>query len=155
MKPDYTVRAADAEDAEVIAFHRAAMFFDMGRIKEERMDKLVAASTVYFGDALVKKSYFGWVAEINGKIVASGGLVLRTMAPSPEFARVTESAYIHNIYTEPLHRRKGLARRLLNAMLDWCRERGVSSVSLHAAEDGRALYESLGFQPTNEMRLKK
>jgi hypothetical protein len=27
-------------------------------------------------------------------------------------------------------------------------------VSLHASDFGRPLYESLGFRPTNEMRLK-
>jgi len=28
------------------------------------------------------------------------------------------------------------------------------AVSLHASDDGRKLYEELGFQPTNEMRLE-
>jgi hypothetical protein len=29
----------------------------------------------------------------------------------------------------------------------------VGAVVLHASEEGRALYESLGFEETNEMRL--
>jgi hypothetical protein len=29
----------------------------------------------------------------------------------------------------------------------------VSSLNLHASDGGRALYESLGFAPTNEMRI--
>jgi hypothetical protein len=30
----------------------------------------------------------------------------------------------------------------------------LGSVNLHASKEGRALYEKLGFEPTNEMRLK-
>ena len=38
-------------------------------------------------------------------------------------------------------------------MLAWCRAQGMSSLNLHASDSGRALYESLGFAPTNEMRI--
>jgi hypothetical protein len=38
-------------------------------------------------------------------------------------------------------------------MIAWCREQGYKTVALHASDEGRPLYESLGFQPTNEMRL--
>jgi len=37
--------------------------------------------------------------------------------------------------------------------LSWCRDSGIRSVILHASSDGRPLYDSLGFTPTNEMRL--
>jgi len=30
----------------------------------------------------------------------------------------------------------------------------LRSVNLHASDEGRTLYEKLGFAPTNEMRLK-
>jgi len=36
----------------------------------------------------------------------------------------------------------------------WCGRNGFRSVALHASEDGRALYEELGFSGTNEMRLR-
>jgi predicted GNAT family acetyltransferase len=61
---------------------------------------------------------------------------------------------IVNVYTEPDHRRRGLARRLMVTMLDWLRQEGYGTVSLHASDYGRALYESLGFRATNEMRLQ-
>ena len=57
------------------------------------------------------------------------------------------------MYTEPHVRRQGLARRILQIMMDWCRANGFASVSLHASTAARPLYESLGFLPTNEMRL--
>ncbi len=48
---------------------------------------------------------------------------------------------------------QGMARRLMDTVLDACRERGIRAVVLHASPDGRPLYESLGFSSTNEMRL--
>ena len=60
---------------------------------------------------------------------------------------------IVNVYTRPEHRRKGLARQLMRASLDWCRSNAVPCVILHASVEGRRLYESLGFASTNEMRL--
>ena len=38
-------------------------------------------------------------------------------------------------------------------MTEWCRAEGFASVSLHASDAGRLVYEPLGFQPSNEMKL--
>ncbi len=39
-------------------------------------------------------------------------------------------------------------------ILDWLKQRGFRAVNLHASAEGRPLYEKLGFEATNEMRLK-
>jgi hypothetical protein len=46
-----------------------------------------------------------------------------------------------------------LARLLMQTMIAWCREQGYKTVALHTSDEGRPLHESLGFVPTNEMRL--
>jgi ribosomal protein S18 acetylase RimI-like enzyme len=61
-------------------------------------------------------------------------------------------ANILNVYTRRADRRQGLARRLMTVALDACRERRIRAVILHASDEGRGLYESQGFRPTNEMR---
>jgi GNAT superfamily N-acetyltransferase len=61
---------------------------------------------------------------------------------------------ILNVYTEPEWRRQGMARKLMLAMIEWCRPQGFPYVDLHASQDGRSLYEQLGFTPTSEMRLR-
>jgi hypothetical protein len=38
-------------------------------------------------------------------------------------------------------------------ILAWCRAHGIPRASLHASPEGRLLYEALGFQSTNEMRM--
>jgi len=61
-------------------------------------------------------------------------------------------AVVYNVYTEPAHRRQGLARRIMDAIHAWCRDEGIASVALNASADGRPLYESMGYQlPPNPM----
>jgi ribosomal protein S18 acetylase RimI-like enzyme len=62
---------------------------------------------------------------------------------------------ILNVYTEREHRRRGMARALMQIALEWCAANQVGAVILHASAEGSALYESLGFTPTNEMRLTR
>ncbi|MBI3969862.1 MAG: GNAT family N-acetyltransferase [Chloroflexi bacterium] len=56
---------------------------------------------------------------------------------------------ILSMWCEPAHRRRGL-----EAILAWCRERGIRRITLHASLQGRPLYERHGFVQTNEMRLE-
>jgi len=41
----------------------------------------------------------------------------------------------------------------MRALLHELAARSVRRIVLHASDDGRRLYERLGFVPTNEMRL--
>jgi ribosomal protein S18 acetylase RimI-like enzyme len=52
---------------------------------------------------------------------------------------------IGNVVVRADYQRRGLARSLMRAALDWQRGRGVRSVWLDATMDGQALYRSLGF----------
>jgi len=61
---------------------------------------------------------------------------------------------ILNVFTEPEFRKRGIARQVMLAILAWVRQQGLRSVNLHASKEGRTLYEKLGFEATNEMRLR-
>ena len=56
--------------------------------------------------------------------------------------------------TQPEFRNRGIARQIMLTILAWVKERGLRSVNLHASDEGRPLYERLGFEATNEMRLR-
>jgi GNAT superfamily N-acetyltransferase len=56
---------------------------------------------------------------------------------------------VHSMVTEPAHRRRGLARRVLAALAEWGAEQGATTLWLHVETDNppaRALYESLGLR---------
>ena len=154
MTEDITLRMAIVDDAPIIVHHRRAMFTDMGYADIAGLDAMDVAFAPYVRRAIADGSYHGWLAVTSERhVVAGGGLILREWPATPRSAD-TQSAYILNMYTEPEYRKRGIARRIMNAILDHCRSEGLHSVSLHASEFGRPLYISLGFEPTNEMRLK-
>ncbi len=159
------MRFATIDDAAIIAQHRVRMFQDMGLVPDELLDSFLAKATQHIRSGIERAKYIGWLipdANNPSRIVAGGGVMLRKLPPIPipsgrEGAiEIYEGkqALIVNVYTEPDCRRRGHARRIMETIIAWCREQGVNSVVLHASDDGRALYEQLGFFSTSEMRLK-
>lgn len=148
------IRKAGIEDVNHVLHHRRAMFEEMGFRDAGVLDSVDSLSREYFCEALRTGTYSGWLAEeLSGRVVGGGGIVVAPWPGYPGENRA-ERAWILNMYTEPGARRHGVAKRLLEVMVEWCRQRGFSAVSLHASSAGRSLYESIGFHPTNEMTLK-
>ncbi|HKW64917.1 MAG TPA: GNAT family N-acetyltransferase [Candidatus Acidoferrum sp.] len=148
------IRRACAADLKHILHHRLAMFQEMGFRDSTVVDQVEAVSREYFTAALPKGTYVGWMAEdSSGQVVGGGGIVVADWPGYPG-EKLAKRAWILNMYTEPGARRLGVARELMRAMVEWCRSAGYGSVSLHASEAGRLLYEGLGFRQTNELSLK-
>jgi GNAT superfamily N-acetyltransferase len=130
------------------------MFEDMGQRDEAALKAMEATSSIFFAQALAEGWYRAWLAQnAAGEVVAGGGILILPWPSHPRDSQ-TRRPMIVNVYTEPEYRRQGLARRLMVIMLEWLRQQGYGTVSLHASDYGRTLYESLGFEPTNEMRLQ-
>ena len=86
---------------------------------------------------LTESNAFGIVCEADGAVAAYGGMIC-----------VLDEGQITNIATLPSFRRRGLAKKVLLAMLDEARERKLSFVTLEVRESNFAaiaLYEQLGF----------
>lgn len=149
----YHFRLITAQDIPILAHHRRQMFSDMGHADHPNMEGMVAAFQSWAAGAIERGYYTGFVAEHQGTAVAGLGLTFPEFPPRLQNL-LTIRPYIFNIYTEPAHRRKGLARKLLEMALVLCHQRGATLVALHASADGRALYESLGFKLNNEMVLQ-
>jgi ribosomal protein S18 acetylase RimI-like enzyme len=157
----FVVRQADAADIPLIAHHRAAMFRDMGQLAPHRETALQAATAAYLHEAMPRGEYMAWVAENSGSpsVVGGAGAQIRPILPRPrpgddDFEPGPE-AIVLNVYVEPAWRRRGVADALMRALLDGLAARGIRRIVLHASDDGRPLYERLGFVATNEMRLAK
>ena len=55
-----------------------------------------------------------------------------------------------NVYTRNEYRRQGIARRMVQLLIEESWKAGVTEISLDATESGRPLYESLGFTDSTE-----
>lgn len=95
-----------------------------------------------------------WMAEMDGRVVASAGLLWFPHPPGPNNPGGLE-AYILNVFTQPEARRLGAARALMERLVEEAKAAGVRRIWLRASEDGRPLYESMGFRPGNYMELTR
>ena len=165
VSADFQIRLATVADLEVISWHRARMFRDMEELPPELFDSFRAQSLTVLQRIFGEGRYVGWLAspkDHRDKIVAGAGVQLREVPPHPQpnaNGKIDivggRQAIIQNVYTEPEWRRRGLAALLIKTIVDWTREQGIESVVLHASEEGRAVYERLGFIQTTEMRLNR
>ena len=146
----YSIREAGAGDLAVLFGFRAGMFASFCDTDPVR---LAAADAAFFGETMARGEAAAWLAEDeDGTAVACCAVSLYRLPPKP-FALHGVYAYVSSMWTEPEHRRRGLGGRLLAVAVERARERGASHVCLHASELARPLYESFGFQGTNEMRM--
>jgi len=147
------IRAAAPDDVPEILRQRRAMYEDMNYQDAAALAAMVSVSARYLARAVADGSFRAWLASAGNRVVA-GGAVIISPWPAHPYDLECRRATILNVYTYPEYRRRGIARLLMQTMIDWCRREDFAHIDLHASEDGRHLYESLGFEPTNEMRLK-
>ena len=154
---DFEIRAArlDEKDIEAIVHQRRAMFFDMGHRDERALESMSERFRPWLKRTMEASEYVAWFAIAPDESVAAGaGLWLMDWPPHIAGGGKWRGNIV-NVYTEAAYRRKGLARKLMKTAMEWCAREGVETVVLHASDEGRPLYERLGFEATNEMRLKR
>lgn len=101
------------------------------------------------GMAAGRQGWFVVRAEAGEPIACAGALILET-----SMVQVERIATIAGVYVDPAYRRKGLARRLTEATLQWAREHGCTLARLTAGEPAETLYRSMGFTPGRELILR-
>jgi GNAT superfamily N-acetyltransferase len=153
-KAEITIREAAPSESAIILHHRRSMFRDMGEGTVEELDRMVEVASPWLARALADGSYHHWLALDSSSRVAGGGGVLLCLWPANPKDPCTQRAVILNVYTEPEFRKRGIARQIMLTIMAWIKEQGLRSVNLHASDEGRHLYEKLGFEATNEMRLR-
>jgi GNAT superfamily N-acetyltransferase len=147
MAHTYRCRPATADDADVLVHHRVAMFTDMGLTFDA--ETLARAYRAWLADVMPAGTYRGWLAETEtGEVVAGGGITLLPWPPGPRYLG-DRLAFVYNVYTEPAHRGRGLARRVMTEIHEWCRAEGVTSLALNASQAGEPLYTSMGYVVTS------
>jgi GNAT superfamily N-acetyltransferase len=97
----------------------------------------------------IQRDHARWfVAEEDGRIV---GTCVASLSSGSSNILKDVSAMLAGIYVDPAYRGRGIARRLTEDAIAWCKERGCVRIRLNASAMGRPLYESLGFVTATEM----
>ena len=140
------VRRASPADVPALLALRLAFDTELaGELPPDRVAAHVASVREYLESHLPDGRFLAWVADTpDGTVVGMAGMVVIDRPPHPRSRRPGEG-FVYTVYTAPGWRRRGVARRLMEAVIDHARALRLRRVLLRASEDGRALYDALGF----------
>ncbi|MCL2518079.1 MAG: GNAT family N-acetyltransferase [Oscillospiraceae bacterium] len=102
----------------------------------------------YFISAFNTNNFIAFVAEIDGEAISTAFMSFSERPPRKAFLPYRYGT-IYNVLTYEPHRRKGIATKVLIALLGEAKAMGISIVDLLATEDGKKLYEKLDFWSIN------
>ncbi len=141
------IRIATKDDIEALLSSRLEMLKVVNGLPEDYVftDQIINESRDYFlnGDHLTV------LATDGDEVVGCASMsFIRIM---PTFGHPTgKRAHLMNVYTRSEYRRRGIARRMVELLIDESWKAGATEISLDATELGRPLYESLGFTDSTE-----
>jgi len=140
-----TYRKAILADAPALAHMRALFLADAGDLATQAQQAEIELILLdYFTSALADDSFAAWIACDGERIVATSGLTFSLVPPSYS-NQSGKVAYIMNMFTLREYRRKGIAMKLFERIVEEAKLRGYSKITLHATDMGRPLYEKFGF----------
>ena len=141
-----SIEAGQVSDiTELMELRLAYLTDDFGSLGEGESASLLEELAPYLR-ARIGRDLKVFVARDTGAgmIACSAWLLLVDKPPSPRFPH-GRTGVLFNVYTRPEYRRRGLATRVMRALIAEARDLELDVVELHATDDGYPLYVSLGF----------
>jgi N-acetylglutamate synthase-like GNAT family acetyltransferase len=106
----------------------------------------------YFREAIPRGAFIAWLAEQEGEVVATSGMVVWQI-PANNSVITGKMAYVLNMYTVPEARRQGICAALLEKMIEEAKALALSRVHLHATRAGEGIYRRRGFAEPSDVEL--
>ncbi|MDO5118726.1 MAG: GNAT family N-acetyltransferase [Coriobacteriales bacterium] len=143
----YRIETATVADIpELLELRLGYLTADVGKLSKEQRKELEFEVPNYLRYHLGRTLHVFVAREDETNVIAScAWLLLVEKPPSPRFPH-GHTGVLFNVFTLPEHRRQGLARRVMNRLIDDARARALDVLELHATDDGYPLYRLLGFE---------
>ena len=141
------IRIATKDDIELLMSSRLEMLKVVNNrpADYEYTEEIVRESRDYF----LNGDHITVLAIDDGKVIGCASMSFMWIMPT--FSHPTgKRAHLMNVYTRSEYRRQGIARKMVNMLIDETWKRGATEISLDATTMGRPLYESLGFTNSTE-----
>ena len=140
-------RITTPEDIDLLMESRLVMLREVNHLAPdyEYSEELKNCSREYFlnGDQTTV------LALDDGKVAGCASISYITVMPT--FSHATgKRSHLMNVYTNKDYRRQGIARKMVNMLIEDAWNKGATEISLDATQLGRPLYESLGFGNNTE-----
>ncbi|MCL4447289.1 MAG: GNAT family N-acetyltransferase [Thermoplasmatales archaeon] len=151
---EFSLSFGDIDDIEMLVDHRILMWKDIHPDMDERIEETRLTTREWIESKFSEGVLTALIVKNReGEVVGSGCILVREDQPRPGSVSM-KHPYLLSMYTLPKFRKKGVASLIVKAAIDWSKDNKFDRITLHASDQGKTLYEKLGFQQTNEMRLK-
>lgn len=150
-----TIRKATEKDIDdLINIRIDFLFEEEGGLSADEETAIRMQLATYFAKH-INHDFIAILAEIDGTIVSTAFLAISERPANPVFI-TGKTGTLLNVFTYPEYRRKGLATQTVCRIIEEAKTLGASSIDLSATEDGKPLYEKLGFKEpkSTAMRLQ-
>ena len=143
-------KKATIEDLDLLVTTRIEVLRAVNQLSEDTdMKEVEEQIRLYYQKALRDGTHTAVLVFDGDRFAGAGGISYYRVMPTYHNPG-GEKAYIMNMYTRPEYRRRGIAYRTLDILVEDARARGISSISLEATAMGRPLYEKYGLTPMND-----
>lgn len=134
-------RLASREDMGRLIDLRKRLLVEEGQTVSSNIDEELRA---FFDNQFNSDQFIQWLIEHEENVIATGGIQFISFPPS--YSNPTGiRGYILNMYTEPENRGRGLAKQLVERLLEEARVRSVHHIFLISSPMGKSLYKKIGF----------
>ena len=140
-------KIATKDDIELLMSSRLEMLKVVNDLPADYIydDVIVNESRDYF----LNGDHVTVLAIDGGEVIGCASMSFMWIMPT--FSHPTgKRAHLMNVYTRSEYRRQGIARKMVQMLIDETWKRGATEISLDATKMGRPLYESMGFTNSTE-----
>jgi GNAT superfamily N-acetyltransferase len=146
---------ASPMDVEFLSESRIEFLEEYWGQQEEALRKnLRIKLTNYFTRAISDGTYVCYLAKTEKDWIGIGGMVLREQPGGFKIPN-GKIAYIMNMYTRPEYRKQGVAKHILQLLMDEAKTLGCEALELHATQEGEPVYQKAGFYLHPEPTYRK
>jgi GNAT superfamily N-acetyltransferase len=145
---------ATLSDIDTLINFRFLYFESQGELGSFERAEIEKQLRIYFAEHLGKDCECFLLAE--GDEYISSIFLIKLDRPAGTSFLNGKTAFLMNVYTKPLYRKAGAASKLLDFVIEYAKECGISAVDLSSTSMGRSLYLRKGFvlRGNSEMRMK-
>jgi len=149
----YKATLNDIED--LVQLRIDFLIMDQGTLPVEEERTIREQSKIYFAKHIHAGDFIALIAKVQEKIASAAFLVTQERPANPSFITGITGTLL-NVITYPEYRKRGIASQIVQKMINEAEKLGVSSIDLSSTEQGKTLYEKIGFtQPSyTSMRLQ-
>ncbi|PZE84247.1 GNAT family N-acetyltransferase [Curtobacterium sp. MCBD17_032] len=140
---DVVIRASRADDMPAVADLRWRWRVDEDGIAPVGTPASYRVAVTRFA-AAHPETHRCVVAEHGGVVVGMAWLAIVARPPTPD-RPARSTADVQTVYVAPEARGRGIAQRLVRAVLDLADEAGAERTTVHSSVVGESLYRRLGF----------